>query len=277
MQCTSVLNSLLLLAVNSEIDDMKKRKQAWFIIGGSAAFLLTLLIAKSIFSPPPVCNPSIKSKTVLLIDHSENVPAQTLDSIVERAWHIIENEVPDGELVSVFSLKTMSKQNLKPTFSACKPRSDGSRTVEDVRRIRRDFEDKFKKPLRAELSIPISESDESPIAQALIDLSLDDVRFRSTDITRLAVFSDFFENTPGFSIYKCTDPVRAVDVFRESRLGSVERPIFNNVDVRMHIIPRHKVSKSMLQCRDRFWNWFFGDNRGSCKRSSCLTPDNLPG
>ena len=256
---------------------MEKRKQAWLIIAGSVLFLGALLIGKAIITPPPVCDPAVKSKTVILIDHSEDVATQTMDAIVERAWQMIENEVPDGELVSVFSLDKMSKKNFKPSFSACKPRKDGSRTNEDVRRIRREFEEKFKKPLRAELAAPIAGSDESPIAQALIDLSLDDVRFRSADVTRLAIFSDFLENAPGFSMYKCADPAGAVDRFRASRLGAVERPTFKNVDVRMHIIPRHKVSKPMLQCRDRFWMWFFGDNQGSCKRASCLNPDNLPG
>lgn len=256
---------------------MGTRKQGWMIIGGSCAFLAALLVAKIIVSTPPICDPAVKSKTVILLDHSEAVTTQTIDSIVERAWKIIEAEVPEGELVSIYSLSKMTKKDLKPSFSACKPRRDGSRSTEDVKRIRREFEDKFKKPLRAELATAIQGSDESPIAQALIDISLDDVRFRSSDVTRLVVFSDFLENTTGFSMYKCTDPNKAVERFRASRLGAVERPTFKNVDVRMNIIPRHNVSKPMLQCRDRFWLWFFGDNQGSCKSSSCLTPDNLPG
>lgn len=256
---------------------MEKRKQAWMIIAGSVAFLVILLLAKVLVSAPPVCDPAVKSKTVILLDRSEATAVQTTDSIVERAWKIIDTEVPDGELVSVYSLSKLTKKDLKPSFSACKPRRDGSRSTEDVKRIRREFEDKFKNPLRAELAAPIQGSDESPIAQALIDISLDDFRFRSKDVTRLVVFSDFLENTPSFSIYKCSDPTKAVEKFRASRLGAVERPAFKNVDVRMNIIPRHNVSRPMLQCRDRFWLWFFGDNQGSCKSTSCLTPDNLPG
>lgn len=256
---------------------MEKRKQAWLIIAGSVAFLAALLAAKVLVSTPPICDPAVKSKTVILLDHSEAAAAQTIDSIVERAWKIIDTEVPEGELVSVFTLSRMTKKDFKPSFTACKPRRDGSRSTEDVKRIRHEFEDKFKKPIRAELAAPIPGSDESPIAQALIDLSLDDARFRSPDVTRLVVFSDFLENTPGFSMYKCSDPAKAVDKFRLSRLGAVERPTFKNVDVRMNIIPRHNVTKGMLQCRDKFWVWFFGDNQGSCKSASCLTPDNLPG
>ena len=255
---------------------MNKQTQAWLIIGGSLAFLGLLIGAKLFVTPKPVCDPDIKSKTVILIDHSEAVSTQTFDSIVERAWNLIENETREGELVSVFNLSKMSRNELKPSFSACKPRKDGSRSTEDVRRIKREFEEKFKKPLRAELAAPIGGSNESPIAQVLIDLSLDDLRFRSTDVTRLVVFSDFMENSPGFSMYTCSDPSNAVMQFRASRLGAVERPTFKNVDVRMNIIPRHNLSKAALQCRNKFWPWFFGDN--SCKKLPvCLTPDYLPG
>ena len=197
---------------------MEKRKQAWLIIFGSVLFLGALLFGKTIITPKPVCDPSIKSKTVILLDHSEGVPTQTMNEIVDRAWEMIDKEVPEGELVSVFSLDKLSKRDFKPSFSACKPRIDGSRTTEDIRRIRRDFEDKFKKPLMTALAAPISGADESAIAQALIDLSLDDVRFRSNDVTRLSIFSDFLENTPGFSMYKCTNPAGAVSQFLESRL-----------------------------------------------------------
>jgi len=250
---------------------MNRRNQAWIIIGGSFTFLGLLLAAKLIFSPAPVCDPSVKSKTVILIDHSEEVAVQTIDAIVERAWKFIDETAKEGELISVFNLTKSSKKELRPTFFACKPRKDGSRGTEDVRRIKRDFEEKFKKPLRAQLSAPISGSDESPIAQVIIDLSLDDAHFRSADVTRLLIFSDFLENTPGYSMYKCADPSQTVNAFRASRLGAVERPIFRKVDVQMNIIPRQKIGRSILQCRDKFWAWFFGDNKGS------LIPDYLPG
>jgi hypothetical protein len=248
---------------------MEKRSQAWLIIGGSCAFLGLLIALKTILPPKPICDPDVKSKTVILIDHSEAVASQTLDTIVERAWALVENETRDGELVSVFNLSKLSRNELRPTFSACKPRKEGSRSTEDVKRIKREFEEKFKKPLRAELSASMSGSDESPIAQALIDLSLSDLYFRSTDVTRLAIFSDFIENSPGFSMYKCQDASKTIDQFRASRLGSVERPTFRNADIRRNIIPRHNASKSTLQCVQKFWPWFFGDNQGSCKRKVC--------
>lgn len=250
---------------------MNRRTQAWLIIGGSVSFLVFLLCAKLIISPVPVCDPSVKTKTVILLDHSEDVSHQTIDVIVERAWKYIEETVKEGELVSVFNLTKASKKDLRPIFFGCKPRKDGSRSFEDIKRIKRDFEEKFKKPIRSLLSAPITGSDESPIAQAIIDLSLDDAHFRSIDVTRLLVFSDFLENTPKYSMYKCVDPSQTVNAFRASRVGAVERPVFRKVDVQMNIIPRDKIGRVVLECRDKFWIWFFGDNKGS------LTPDYLPG
>ena len=256
---------------------MNKRMQAWIIIVVSVLFLLLLVTAKLIFQPKPVCDPSIKSKTVIVIDHSEEVSTQTINAIVERTWKFIEKNVPDGERVSVFMLSKISSKDLKASFSECKPRKEGNRSIEDVKRIRRDFELKFKQPLEKELSIKIANDDQSPIAQGLIDLTLDDKYFRSEDVTRLLVFSDFMENTPKFSLYKCTNQSLAVSAFRASRLGAQERPKLTNVDTYMNIIPRHSITPSALQCRAYFWNWFFGDFNGSCKKDVCLNPDYLPG
>jgi hypothetical protein len=256
---------------------MTQRKKAWYIIGGSVAFLVSILILSKGAGPKPICDPNVKTKTVIVIDHSETVATQTLEAIVERAWkHIDEKAVP-GELVTVYDITKQSKTNLKPSFEGCKPRKDGSQYTENVKKVKLDFEN-FKKKLREELSAPIKETKgpvESPIAQVLIDLSLDDKHFRSTEGTKLLVFSDFYEYTPKFSLYSCVDAQQGIQQFRQSKTGSMERPVFKNVEVEMHIIPRLNVSKTSLQCRSVFWNWFFGDM--TCKSGACLTPGYLPG
>jgi hypothetical protein len=255
---------------------MSTRNKAWWIIGGSFAFLVLLLTAKLFVSPKPICDPNVHAKTVIVLDHSESVPVQTIEVIVDRAWQFVETKTLEGELVSVFSLSQLSKNNLKPVFSACKAPNNGNRSIEDVKRLKRDFEEKFKKPLVRELSSKIQDSDESPIAQALIDLSLDDKHFRSTDVTHLLLFSDFIENTPKFSMYKCNNSSQTIQLFRDSRIGSVERPSFTNTDVQMNVIPRHNITRPVLECRDKFWNWFFGDMKDTNKKSG-RNVDNLPG
>jgi hypothetical protein len=253
---------------------MNSRSKAYLIIGVSVLFLLGLLTAKAVFAPKELCDPNIKSKTVILIDHSEATSRQTADAIVERVWQHIENHAKVGEVISIYKVTHDSRKNLAPTFSACKPRSDGSQLTENVKRVKLQFED-FKKNLRQDLSQPITGSNESPIAQAIIDLSLDVRYFQSSDITRFLVFSDFLENTEKFSLYKCTNPDIAIQSFRSSRTGAKERPEFNNVEVQMHLIPRSDVSRAAIMCRPKFWNWFFGDLK--CKKDVCLNPLDLPG
>ncbi len=258
---------------------MSKRKQALLIITGCLLFLIVLIIGKIVLTPKiEVCDHSIKSKTVILIDHSEPVPQQTINEIVSRAWNFIDQQVQEGELISIFTLTQLSKQKLVPSFSACKPKKEGNMLYEDANKIRIRFKESFEKPLKKELSREITGSDESPLAQALIDLSLSEQYFRSPVLTRLLIFSDLLENTPKFSMYKnCNTSTNIIQLFRNSRIGAVERPTFKNTLVYMHIIPRNNISRETIKCRDLFWIWFFGDIQGDCRNPSCLIPENLPG
>lgn len=255
---------------------MTQRQKAYYIIFGSVIFLIIIFSLKLFLTKKPVCDPGVKSKTVILIDRSEGVASQTIEAIVNRTWAHIEENVNVGELVTIYDLTQDSKNNLKPIFEACKPRSDGSQLTENVKQVKREFSN-FKKNLTSELANPIKGSNESPIAQAIIDLSLDTKHFQSKELTKLLVFSDFMENTAKFSLYKCSDAKRSIQEFRSSKTGSQERPEFKNTEVQMHIIPRDNITKTALQCRAIFWNWFFGDNSGGCGKSSCQTPTYLPG
>lgn len=256
---------------------MTQRKKAWYIIFSSLFFIIIMMVWSKHSGPKPACDPNVKVKTVIVIDRSEPVASQTLDAIFERAWTYIELNVPTRGLVSVFQVTKESKKNLQPLFEECKPPNEGSELVENVNRIKLVYEN-YKKKLRDELSKPVidlKDAVESPIAQVIIDLSLDDKHFRSSEETKLIVFSDFFEYTPQFTLYACTNAQQAIEKFRQSKSGSMERPTFRNVTVDMHIIPRANVSKSSLQCRTIFWNWFFGDL--TCSKDICLNSDYLPG
>lgn len=258
---------------------MTSRNKAIAMIVGSVGILILILVLKQLNKPAPICDPNIKSKTVILLDHSESISVQTGDAIVERTLKFIETNVPAGEFISVYEISKLSKSNLIPSFEGCKPRQEGSQLVENANKVVRDFAN-FKLKLKKDLSEPIKNSGEpaeSPIAQAITDLSLDDKHFRSSKLTRLIVFSDFMEYTPKFSLYTCSSGKQAIKDFRASRGGAVERPTFRNTQVFLNVIPRSIQNRSVLQCRDEFWAWFFGDNQGSCSSDACLTRDYLPG
>ncbi len=256
---------------------MSKRKQAYLIIACSLAFIILIISAKFFLVKPESCNQKIDSKTVILIDHSEDVATQTIAEIVNRSMEFIESSsVKEGELISIFAITQESKKNLKPIFEGCKLRSEGNQAIENVKKVKRDFLT-FKKNLEKELSVPIAGSNESPIAQALTDLSLDHRRFKSASNTNLIIFSDMMENTnsPKFTLYGCASGKDAIANYTKIKSGSQVRPKFENVEVKINLIPRKGLSKEVVSCRDMYWNWFFGDT--TCKSSSCVEPKYLPG
>lgn len=219
------------------------------------------------------CFKVIERKTVILLDHSEDVTEQTKVEVMARATHFVDSLVQTGDLVSVFSVSDLSKRNLQPQFMRCKPKAEGNSFVENARSVEKKFKQVFEIPLREVFDSKITGSRESPIAQALIDLSLSEY-LRGAKRANLVVFSDMIENTKNFSMYNCKSMESGLSDFKKSRAGAVQRPTFENVSVYLNIVPRQKVSPQAIRCRDAFWAWFFGDNTGV---SAKLLRDDLPG
>lgn len=203
--------------------------------------------------------------TVVLLDYTDSLSKQTRDEIESRAMAWVSDSVRQGERVSVFMARAESVDSLEPAFSRCRPPEDGNGLIENRRRIRQGFDSAFKRPLREVLGTPKNASSQSPIAQAVIDLSLS--RYMRADTLALLVFSDLLEhNPPHFSLYGCVDDRSVVAQFRASRTGMKERPEFKNLRVMLNLIPRGGLSKASIKCRDALWLWFFGDDKGALAR-----------
>jgi hypothetical protein len=256
---------------------MNRNYMLWAGAIVSGAALVALLGASVYFKPKPLdengCGQEPYGKTVVLIDASDDVTAQTQKEIIVRVKAAIANKVKDGELVSVFTVSEMSKKNQVPLFASCKPKRSGNELTENNRMLERNYIKKFERPLEAAVRAPLQSSRQSPIAQSLIDLSLSNF-LRSEKKTNLLIFSDLMEYTGKFSLYGCTSGTKAVSDFRDSRGAAVARPNFHNVDVELNIIPRAENSAATGRCRNHFWAWFFGDNTGEEAR---LTPLDMPG
>ena len=253
-------------------------KRGLRLIGGVAAvviglFVLNVMIGGRAKPGPDGCFANTSRNTVVLLDYSDSISTQTRDEIESRAMEWVMDSVREGERVSVFTVSEQSNDSLQPIFARCRPPQDGSLAYEDARRIRREFERAFRAPLKEILGAPAGSSKKSPLAQAIVDLSLS--RYMRTDTTALIVFSDMLEhNPPRFSLYGCSAPELAVEQFRDSRSGMQERPKFRNLRVMLNIVPRSNLSDVTLKCRDTLWTWFFGDNGGS---AAWLEPRYLPG
>jgi len=253
-----------------------QKARSWTVAAISAAALIGIGVANFAAKPEKKdaqgCTGEISGKTVMLLDQTDAIPKQTAEEIISRAKNIIDKEVKDGELVSVFSVTELSKKNLAPLFSYCKPPKQAKGIGESQRYVAKNFDKHFAKPLQAVLAEPISGSRESPIAQALIDLSLSD--YLRHPNARLIIFSDFMEYTQRFKTYNCRNPQDAISQFRITRGAAVARPSFHNVEIYANIIPRSEISREVLACNTVFWNWFFGDNQGP---NAVFNPSFLPG
>lgn len=207
------------------------------------------------------CPDQMVGKTVFVIDQSDAMSAQTRTEILSRVTKMVDQKIAVGELVSVFSITELSKQNLKPLFSYCKPQKEAHGPAESQRYVTANYVKNFSKPLFFAVDSPVAGSKQSPIAQALVDLSLSEYLKHPTK-SRLVIFSDFLEYTERFQLYGCRDANAAVGAFKTSRGAAVARPQFRHVDVQLNIIPRPQIAPAVGQCRDAFWNWFFTDNEG---------------
>lgn len=259
----------------------QRRREAYIYLSIATFIILSVLIGNMILSqksdedPRTGCNKDVHGKTVFLIDHTDGVPEQTRHEILSRSLSIIQNQarVNQGDLVSIFILSDQSEKKLVPGFQRCKPREDGYRLFEKPETLKLKFERDFRDPIIKILEGPIPESNESPIAEAIIDLSLSEY-LAGAPKANLIIFSDLMENSRAVNMYRCQSKDSAIHSFRENRSGAVERPSFKNVRIEAHIIPRRGFARTSLACRDGFWNWFFGDNAGS---SAQFIPDYLPG
>ena len=223
------------------------------------------LIKKEKLDPKTGCKDYIENKSVFLIDHSEDVSSQTKEEITNRIKKIINSEVKVGELVSVYFVTELSKKNLLPAFSYCKPKppADSNAMIENEKIISKNYNEKFYTPLIDKINTTIPGAKESPIAQAIVDLSLLS-QLKDAQSGKLYIFSDLIEHKDNkFSMYKqCDDASSAISIYKNSVGTAKYRPSFNNLKVELHMIPRASISSSIIKCRDKFWVWFFGDING---------------
>lgn len=207
------------------------------------------------------CLSDIARKTVIVIDRSDETPRQTVDEIAARISNYVSGSAQENELVAIYEVSEGARTELSPVFSACVPRKDGNDLYEHRASIKKFYEKRFAKPLADALNRPATTSDSSPVAEVLTDLSASDV-MQSTN-TRLMVFSDMMQNSSNASLYGCRDGRSAIAAYKRGRSGSIDRPGFRNTSVELHLVPREGLDPAAVQCRARFWTWFFGNNEGS--------------
>ncbi len=219
-----------------------------------------------------LCPRSIERKTVILVDLSDGTPAQTIDEIQSRISRLVQDEVQQGELVSVFYVTDAAQAALRPVFSACLPQSEANVIYENEREITKNFQEAFQRPLTEVLANQEIGSDVSPLAEVVTDFVASS--YLDAGYNRLVIFSDLMQNSSALNLYGCSDRASAIATYRSARAGAIERPELRNTDVSLNIIPREGLGGRVAECRAGFWNWYFGDNTG---QSAGTDVNYLPG
>ena len=242
----------------------KDWKGIWLISGIIVVLAFFFAVKVSVGSRPTPgtdnCVGTSVASTVILFDRSEEISAQTLDEIEARALAHIRDHVQLNERVTLFNVTDLSKRSLKPIVSLCRPPDSGSRLTENPRLIQKQYEERFIAPIKLALNTLPGSTPESPIAQAVTDVSLS--VYLKAQSNSLLIFSDMLENSSAFSLYRCASAADVIARYRESRRGAKERPAFHSTKVYLNLIPRLRQTAETLKCRDTLWTWFFGDNDG---------------
>lgn len=255
----------------------QKDKQGWALIAVVAACLIGILGATVYLGSRPKANRDTNCigtptrNTVILIDRSDKLAQQTEDEIMARAMRYIAHSVQVNERVSIFTVSALSKRDLEPAFSKCKPNQERNLLTEGIS-VEKTFSNNFEKPLKSAIATAGNTSGESPIAQAVNDLTLMD-EMNGQDNT-LLIFSDMMENTPKFSLYGCVDPDAAIMTYEHAAVGHTERPAFKHTSIFVNIIPRDSRLATAVDCRNKFWTWFLS---GASRDRNYLHIDPLPG
>ena len=206
------------------------------------------------------CLNKIEQKHVFVIDPSSIHSTQTQSEILSRITQQA-SKIKREDLALVYVMNGQSMSQLQPVFKACHT---------DV-----NFEKLFLKSVQHAVYAQPQHSTDIPLAEALLDIELSQHQIQPKK-THLFIFSNFLQNSKNLSFVHMADLNTAIDQFKSTRLGGVQRPTFINTTVYLHIIPHAQLTEDLLNIRDGFWLWFFGDMRGD-RSTYGLERHDLPG
>jgi hypothetical protein len=117
-----------------------------------------------------------------------------------------------------------------------------------------------------------SEARHVPLSQVMSDISSS--QFLRAPANKLVVISAMVEQSSGLNLRACEDVDETIRTYREARAGGVQRPVFRNTAIELDVVPDSGVTRAVATCRERFWNWYFGDAEGE---GTHVSRDYLPG
>ena len=206
------------------------------------------------------CLDKIEQKHIFIIDKSSPMSLQTQEEIISRIKQQA-SEIKREDFISIYQITSKSLAQLEPIFQVCKTDTNFEKNL--LQKVQTSIYSNFDNTLT------------SPLAEALLDINLSHHPM-DAQRTNIYIYSDLLQNSQHLSLVRTTQLSDAINQFKASRLGGVQRPTFINTFVYLHIIPRTQLSEQLVKNRNGFWIWFFGDMRGD-RQSYGLERHDLPG
>lgn len=197
-------------------------------------------------------------RTAILVDASDPLsPTQ-----VKRVREYLEDLRHRLSLHEWVGLYVLSETNLvlpSPVFALCNPGSaeEANLLYENPERIRRQFAERFQKPMiaaLAQLTTPSAPRATSPILE-MIRSVITDRRYRSSGRRRLIIVSDMLQNTRDYSHYTGD---YSFELFRAQAYAR-EFLNLSMLDVYVEVLYLKRTTTEALQTRRHvgFWELYF--------------------
>jgi hypothetical protein len=194
---------------------------------------------------------------VLLVDKTDPMSFTQKQTFSVLLDDVVRKRVPEGYLLSVFVLGEDFKESAEPLVELCNPGSGESKSAwtSNVARARRDYEQKFTKPLMQQAGAlqGSKPAKASPIFEMLQLVAVNG--FRRHDVKgerRLFLVSDMLHNNSSFSMYRAAPDYSS---FADTDYGRKTRADLQGVDVEVHYL----INAPQFQTRrnQKFWEDYF--------------------
>jgi hypothetical protein len=205
------------------------------------------------------CPDDVNTAISVVIDPMSIRSQTTKDEVLSRFKASLLQPAKDVQRFSVFTTSASHENALKPLLAICKYPSVLSRLLSGRKSNAQLNGDSIMNMIREALETRVNDQTIF-VTQQIADIAL--THHLRANVNKLVVFSDMLDISPRFSLAGCDRPSTAINAFKDSRRGSLERPHFRRVSIELHVIPRIGLSKNTLQCRNHFWRWYFGDIEG---------------
>ncbi len=243
-----------------------RRRAKWHVAGTAAAAVFLLvslalaaygLLARETLDARSCPSDGPVGHVVLLVDRTDPFTFTQRLAFSELLRSLASVRVQRGELLSVFVLGDSVDDAVRPVFERCNPGTgeDASEWTSNPRRLRRQHEERFLKPL-AEVADELQETKpapSSPIMEMLQRVAINGFRRNAVQGPRqLIVVSDMLQNTAEYSHYRgdmSFERLRDLPYFQRVRVD------LHGVRVELHYLMHSPTLQNRAHAK--FWEDYF--------------------